>query len=95
MIFNEQAYEETCRRASRFVLVATVPPEYRDAEEILRLYKGQIQIEMNFSFLKDPYFVDEVYFKKPNRVEVLGYIFLTRFTCLQSIPTPYSSTCDR
>lgn len=78
--FNEQVYEETCRKASRFVLVATVPPEYRektiDAEEILRLYKGQIQVEMNFSFLKDPYFVDEIYLKKPARVEVLGYIFL-------------------
>lgn len=31
---------------------------------------------MNFSFLKDPYFPDEFYLKKPTRVEVLGYIFL-------------------
>ena len=78
--FNEKAFETACRRASRFVLVTTVPRTYQDllmdAKEILRMYKGQISVEMNFSFLKDPYFVDEIYLKKPNRVKVLGYLFL-------------------
>lgn len=78
--FDEQAYEKACRMASRFVLATTVPPEYKgqliDAQEVLRLYKGQTNVEMNVSFLKDPYFVDKIYFKKPERVQVVAYLFL-------------------
>ncbi|MBB6284057.1 hypothetical protein HNR34_002429 [Geobacillus subterraneus] len=33
-------------------------------------------MEMNFSFLKDPFFTDEMYVKKPERVAVLGNSFL-------------------
>lgn len=33
-------------------------------------------MECNFSILKDPYFVDEIYLKKAHRVDVLGYLFL-------------------
>ncbi|AGE21843.1 transposase [Geobacillus sp. GHH01] len=47
-----------------------------DAQEILKLYKGQISVEMNFAFLKDPFFTDEIYVKKSERVAVLGYLFL-------------------
>ncbi|KAF0996623.1 hypothetical protein BJQ97_03313 [Geobacillus sp. TFV-3] len=47
-----------------------------DGKEILALYKGQVNVEMNFSFLKDPFFTDEIYVKKPQRVLVLGYLFL-------------------
>jgi transposase len=36
-----------------------------DGKEILVLYKGQVNVEMNFSFLKDPFFTDEIYVKKP------------------------------
>lgn len=31
---------------------------------------------MNFAFLKDPFYTDEIYLKKPERVRVLGYLFL-------------------
>ncbi|WP_033843108.1 IS1634 family transposase [Geobacillus icigianus] len=78
--FHQQAWEQARRKASRFVLVTTVPKEWKgrtmDAREILKLYKGQISVEMNFSFLKDPFFTDEIYVKKPERVAVLGYLFL-------------------
>ena len=47
-----------------------------DGPELLSLYKGQIHVEMNFAFLKDPYYRDEIYLKKPERVQVLGYLFL-------------------
>lgn len=77
---DEAIYEEACRKASRFVLVTTIPDDYQgneiDAQEVLRLYKGQAHVEMTFSFLKDPYFVDEIYLKKPTRVNVLAYLFL-------------------
>jgi len=42
-----------------------------DAAAMVQTYKGQIRVECNFSILKDPYFVDEIYVKKPHRVEVL------------------------
>ncbi|WP_231293752.1 IS1634 family transposase [Geobacillus thermoleovorans] len=78
--FDQEAWEQARRKASRFVLVTTVPKEWKgqrmDAQEILKLYKGQISVEMNFSFLKDPFFTDEIYVKKPERVAVLGYLFL-------------------
>ncbi|BBW98440.1 hypothetical protein GsuE55_32730 [Geobacillus subterraneus] len=78
--FDQNAWEQARRKASRFVLVTTVPKEWKgqpmEAKEILKLYKGQISVEMNFSFLKDPFFTDEIYVKKPERVAVLGYLFL-------------------
>ncbi|KAF0993621.1 IS1634 family transposase [Geobacillus sp. TFV-3] len=78
--FDQDAWEQARRKASRFVLVTTVPEEWKDrrmdAKEILKLYKGQISVEMNFSFLKDPFFTDEIYVKKPERVAVLGDLFL-------------------
>ncbi|MEG0260931.1 MAG: IS1634 family transposase [Lysinibacillus sp.] len=78
--FDQQRFDEMRRRASRFVLVTTLPNECNDKEmdavKILELYKGQINIEMNFSFLKDPVYVDEIYLKKPKRVMVLGYLLL-------------------
>ncbi|MED4298959.1 IS1634 family transposase, partial [Geobacillus stearothermophilus] len=78
--FDQNAWEQARRKASRFVLVTTVPEEWKgqqmDAQEILKLYKGQISVEMNFAFLKDPFFTDEIYVKKPERVAVLGYLFL-------------------
>ncbi|CAH8768709.1 transposase [Paenibacillus dendritiformis C454] len=77
---NEEAIQAARRRASRFVLVSTVPTEFQgramDSAALLQTYKGQIRVECNFSILKDPYFVDEIYLKKPHRVEVLGYLFL-------------------
>jgi len=57
--FDQDAWEQARRKASRFVLVTTVPKEWKgqpmDVKEILKLYKGQISVEMNFSFLKDPF----------------------------------------
>lgn len=50
-----------------------------DGPELLSLYKGQIHVEMNFAFLKDPFYTDEIYLKKPERVQVLGYLFLLVF----------------
>jgi transposase len=77
---DEARFQEARRRASRFVLATTLPPEWRgetmDGTAILGLYKGQIHVEMNFSFLKDPVYTDEIYLKKPERVKVLGYLFL-------------------
>ncbi|MFB6367923.1 IS1634 family transposase, partial [Paenibacillus elgii] len=81
---DEARFQEARRRASRFVLATTLPPEWRgetmDGKALLGMYKGQIHVEMNFSFLKDPVYTDEIYLKKPERVKVLGYLFLLALT---------------
>ena len=77
---NKEAVALERRRASRFVLATTLPTVWldrtMDGPELLSLYKGQIHVEMNFAFLKDPFYTDEIYLKKPERVKVLGYLFI-------------------
>jgi len=46
------------------------------APELLTLYKSQIGIEKNFSFLKDPAIVNSIFLKKTERIEVLGLVLL-------------------
>lgn len=79
-VIDKEAVDRERRRAARFVLATTLPTEWldrtMDGPELLALYKGQIHVEMNFAFLKDPYYTDEIYLKKPERVQVLGYLFL-------------------
>ncbi|MBD2847985.1 hypothetical protein IDH44_22545 [Paenibacillus sp. IB182496] len=81
---DEARFQKARRRASRFVLATTLPSEWRgetmDGAALLGLYKGQIHIEMNFSFLKDPVYTDEIYLKKAEHVKVLGYLFLLALT---------------
>ncbi|MFB5764150.1 transposase, partial [Paenibacillus medicaginis] len=95
LIRDEEAIAATRRKASRFVLVSTVPEAFQgrtmDAAAILQTYKGQIQVECNFSILKDPYFVDEMYLKKPHRVEVLGYLFLIALLVYHAIQSKVRS----
>jgi transposase len=44
--------------------------------EILREYKEQISVEACFRVLKDPYFIDELFVKIPERLEALAYVML-------------------
>jgi transposase len=46
------------------------------AAELLTLYKSQIGIEQNFSFLKNPAIVNSIFLKKAERIEVLGLVLL-------------------
>jgi len=62
-----------------FVLLTNVPTQGEMAEtggELLRAYKEQNGIERNFSFLKDPLIVNDLFLKKPERIEVLGAVLL-------------------
>ncbi|BAU27221.1 transposase [Aneurinibacillus soli] len=81
---EEALFQQAKRKASRFVLATTLPTEWHnesmDGTAVLGLYKGQIHVEMNFSFLKDPVYTDEIYLKKPERVKVLGYLLLLALT---------------
>lgn len=65
-------------QAGCFVLLTNLVGQQEDwpAPELLKLYKGQIGIEKNFSFLKDPAIVNSIFLKKAERIEVLGLILL-------------------
>jgi transposase len=65
-------------QAGCFVLLTNLIEQQEDwpASELLKLYKSQIGIETNFSFLKDPAIVNSIFLKKAERIEVLGLILL-------------------
>lgn len=65
--------------AGCFVLLTNVPGEGEMAHtpaEVLSAYKEQHGIERNFGFLKDPQIVNDIFLKRPDRIEVLGFILL-------------------
>ncbi|MBE0448043.1 MAG: hypothetical protein IBX64_08105 [Actinobacteria bacterium] len=66
--------------AGCFVLLTNVPTSGSMAhspEDVLAAYKEQHGIERNFGFLKDPLIVNDIFLKRPDRIEVLGFILLT------------------
>lgn len=66
------------QEAGCFVLLTNLLDQNKDwpAQELLILYKSQIGIEKNFSFLKDPAIVNSIFLKKAERIEVLGLVLL-------------------
>ncbi len=64
-----------------FVLLTNTPPEGEEMAHsptaVLTAYKEQQGIERNFGFLKDPLIVNDIFLKRPDRIEVLGFILLT------------------
>lgn len=72
--------ERVREAAGCFVLLTNVPTEGEMAHtpfEVLAAYKEQHGIERNFGFLKDPLIVNDIFLKRPDRIEVLGFILLT------------------
>jgi hypothetical protein len=53
-----------------------VPVEEKKGLEILRIYKEQDGIERNFGFLKDPLAANDVFLKKPHRIEAMGLVLV-------------------
>ena len=52
------------------------PAETVNVAEILKVAKDQHHIEQNFAFLKDLVIINEIFLKKPERIEALGLIFV-------------------
>ena len=77
---NPEKIEELRLEAGCFVLITNVPANNEEQKwspaNLLRLYKDQDGIEKNFGFLKDPAIINAIFLKKPERIEVLGLIFL-------------------
>jgi transposase len=79
IVERQQVIEQKRTEAGCFVLLSNRPNQGLDAqtpEELLRTYKAQDGIERNFSFLKDPLIVNDLFLKKPERIEALGMILL-------------------
>ena len=47
-----------------------------DSATLLRTYKGQYGVESDFAFLKDPLIVNDLFLKKPSRIDVLGMVLI-------------------
>ena len=65
-------------KAGCFVLITNLIGQQDEwpAADLLKLYKSQIGIEKNFSFLKDPAVVNSIFLKKAERIEAPGFILL-------------------
>jgi transposase len=78
----KEAEEELAKerlRAGCFVLLTNIPasgPSGMDGGALLATYKGQNCVEANFSFLKDPLVVNDLFLKTPSRIEALGMILI-------------------
>ena len=73
---NQAAVEKLREEAGCFVLLTNVPVEEKKGLEILRIYKEQDGIERNFGFLKDPLVANDVFLKKPHRIEAMGLVLV-------------------
>ena len=73
---NQAAVEKLREEAGCFVLLTNVPVEEKTGLEILKTYKEQDGIERNFGFLKDPLVANDVFLKKPHRIEAMGLVLV-------------------
>ena len=73
---DDKLIEELKEQAGCFVLISNVGSGEHSAADILRIYKEQYGIEKNFGFLKDPLIVNDLFLKKPERIEALGLILV-------------------
>jgi transposase len=73
---NKAALEKLREEAGCFVLLTTVPVGKKSGRDILRIYKEQDGIERNFAFLKDPLVANDVFLKKPHRIEAMGLVLV-------------------
>lgn len=83
LTLNNAAVEHEKEMAGCFVLLANVPllgDDGMDSKKILQTYKGQYGVESDFAFLKDPIIVNDVFIKKPHRIDALGMILIIALT---------------
>jgi len=80
LVENTEGIAREKALAGCFALVTNVPAEEgslaMDARRLLQTYKGQYGVESDFAFLKDPLVVNDIFLKKPARIEVLGMVLI-------------------
>jgi transposase len=73
---NKDSIGKLREEAGCFILLTNVPAEEKSGLEILKTYKEQDGIEKNFGFLKDPLVTNDVFLKKPRRIEAMGLVLV-------------------
>jgi len=73
---DDKLIKDLNEQAGCFVLITNVNKDKYPAGDILKIYKEQHGIEKNFGFLKDPLIVNDLFLKKPERIEALGFILV-------------------
>jgi len=68
---DNQAMELLRQKAESFVIISNVPESISTPEKLLREYKGQIVVELNFKTLKSPALTSTVFLKKEERIEAM------------------------
>ena len=76
IIADDKLIEDLKEEAGCFVLISNVAASQHSARDILKIYKEQHGIEKNFGFLKDPLIVNDLFLKKTERIEALGFILV-------------------
>ncbi|MDI6800399.1 MAG: IS1634 family transposase [Actinomycetota bacterium] len=79
VVENKDEIKRIREAAGCFVLLSNVPASgdmAHSPKDVLTAYKEQHGIERNFGFLKDPLIVNDIFLKRPDRIEVLGFILL-------------------
>ena len=88
-----EVIKEHERRMDYFVLATN----HRDAselpaEQVLREYKQQSNVELRFKFLKDPMFVDSLFLKTPERIRNTRLCALDRTVYLYDVRRKHSNS---
>jgi len=73
---DDKLIEVLKEKAGCFVLITNVAASQHCVMDILKIYKEQHGIEKNFGFLKDPLIVNDLFLKKTERIEALGFILV-------------------
>jgi len=73
---DKKAISRLREEAGCFVLITSVPEDEMSGIDILKTYKEQDGIEKNFGFMKDPLVVNDVFLKKPHRIEAMGFVLV-------------------
>jgi len=76
IIPDDKLIENLKEEAGCFVLISNIAASQHSASDILKIYKEQHGIEKNFGFLKDPLIVNDLFLKKTERIEALGFILV-------------------
>lgn len=86
IIKDEECINKKREEAGMFVLTSNVLDEERlSCREVLEEYKNQNSVESTFRILKDPYYVEEIFLKKPERIEAFGYVMVIAVMLLNII----------
>lgn len=79
LVLNTDAVDHEKQVAGCFVLLTNINIEGdngMDGKKLLLTYRGQYGVESDFGFLKDPLIVNDLFLKKPQRIDALGMVLV-------------------